>query len=81
MCYQNLTFIVRCPTGDNLGPLLFLLSLDDFGHVLSHCNIIMYTDDTTIYTSAKDHNELQQKLSDDFNRVAFWLESNDLTMT
>ena len=40
----------------------------------------MYADDIVIYTSAKDHNELQQKLSDDFNRVASWLESNDLIM-
>lgn len=39
----------------------------------------MYADDTVINTSAKDHNELQQKLSDYFNRVASWLE-NDLVM-
>ena len=66
--------------GSILGSLLFLLSFDDVGLVLSHCNIIMNADDTVIYTSAKDHNELQQKLSDDFNRVASWLESNDLIM-
>ena len=69
-----------CPAGAILGPLLFLLSCDHVGHVLSHCNIIMYADDTVIYTYAKDHNELQQKLSDDFNRIASWLESNDLIM-
>ena len=40
----------------------------------------MYADDTVIYNLAKDPNELQQKLSDDFNRVALWLESNDLIM-
>ena len=68
-----------CPAGVNFGPL-FLLSFDDVGHVLSHGNIIMYTDDIVIYASAKDHNELQQKLSDDFNRVVSWLESNDLIM-
>ena len=34
--------------GSILGPLLFLLSFDDVGHVLSHCNIIMYADDTVI---------------------------------
>ena len=40
----------------------------------------MYADDTIIYTTAKDHNELHQKLSDDFNRVASCLESNGLIM-
>ena len=59
--------------GSILGPLLFLFSFDDVGHVLSHCNIIMYANDTVICTSAKDHSELQQKLSDDFNRVVSWL--------
>ena len=77
---KQLVVLCGVPQGSVLGPLLFLLSFDDVGHVLSHCNIIMYTDDTIIYTTAKDHNELQQKLSDDFNRVASWLESNDLIM-
>ena len=65
------------PQGSILGLLLFLLSFDSVGHVLSHCNIIMYADDTVIYTSAKD---LQQKLSGDFNRVTSWIESNNLIM-
>ena len=65
------------PQGSILGLLLFLLSFDSVGHVLSHGNIIMYADDTVIYTSAKD---LQQKLSDDFNRVTSWIESNNLIM-
>ena len=40
----------------------------------------MYADDTVIFTSAKEHEEVQQKLSDDFKRVAHWLESNELIM-
>ena len=55
--------------GSIVDPLIFILSFDDVCHVLSHCNI-MYADDRIIYTSEKDHNEFQQKLSDDFNRVA-----------
>ena len=72
--------LCRVLQGSILGPLHFPLSFDDVGHVLSHCNIIMYADDTLVYTSAKDHSELQQKLCDDFNRVASWLESNGLIM-
>ena len=66
------------PQGSILDPLHFLLSFDDVGHVLNHCNIIMYAYDTVIYTFATDYNELQPKLSDDFNRVAS--RSNDLIM-
>ena len=71
-CYEPV--LRGVPQVSVLGPLLFLLSFDDVGHVLSHCNIIMYANDTVICTSAKDHSELQQKLSDDFNRVVSWLE-------
>ena len=76
------TEAVTCgvPQGSILGPLLFLLSFDDVGSVLRDCNIIMYADDTEIFTSAKEHEEVQQKLSDDFKRVAHWLESNELIM-
>ena len=70
-CYEPV--LCGVPQVSVLGPLLFLLSFDDVGHVLSYCSIIMYADDRVIYTSAKDHNELQQKLSDDFNRVTSWL--------
>ena len=74
------TVLYCVPQGSILGPLFFLLSFGDVGHALSHCNIIMYAHDTVIYTSAKVYKELQQKLSHDFNRVASWLESNDLIM-
>ena len=42
------TVLCGVPQGSVLCPLLFLLSFDDVGHVLSHCNIIMYADDTVI---------------------------------
>ena len=76
------TEAVTCgvPQGSILGPLLFLLSFDDVGSVLQDCDIIMYADDTVIFTSAKEHEEVQQKLSDDFKRVAHWLEFNELIM-
>ena len=66
------------PQGSILGPLLFLLAFDDVGSSLQECDVIMYADDTVIYTSAKDSEELQIKLSSDFHRVADWLENNEL---
>lgn len=66
------------PQGSILGPLLFLLNFDDVGSVLQDCDIIMYADDTVIFASAKENEEIQQKLSNDFQRVADWLEANEL---
>jgi len=66
------------PQGSILGPLLFLLSFDGVVNALKDCNILMYADDTVMFTSGKDHVEIQQKLSDDFKRVAEWMEANEL---
>jgi hypothetical protein len=38
----------------------------------------MYADDTVLFTSGKDLNQIQQKLSDDFKRVGDWMEANEL---
>ena len=66
------------PQGSILGPLLFLLSFDGVADVVRESDILMYADDTVIYTSSKNCDELQQKLSADFARVADWMERNEL---
>lgn len=68
------------PQGSILGPLLFLLSFNDVGDVLNDCEIIMYADDTVIFTAAKNQIKLKTKLSNDFQRVADWLERNELVI-
>ena len=66
------------PQGSILGPLLFLLSFDGVADVIKDCNIMMYADDTVLFTSAKDHEKIQYKLSADFHRVCDWMEANEL---
>ena len=66
------------PQGSVLGPLLFLLAFNDIGGVLKHSKIILYADDTVIYSSAKSKEEIEKNLTEDFGRVADWMEENDL---
>ena len=66
------------PQGSVLGPLLFLLAFNDIGGVLKHSKIVLYADDTVIYTTAKSQQEIENNLTEDFGRVANWMQENDL---
>ena len=66
------------PQGSILGPLLFLIAYDGLTEVLIHCTIIVYADDTVIYTSDKSFSTIKSNLTEDFARVATWLEENQL---
>ena len=61
-----------------LGPLLFLIAHDWLNEVLIHCKIIIYADDTVIYTSAKSFSTIKSNLTEDFARITTWLEENQL---
>lgn len=66
------------PQGSVLGPLLFLLAFNDIGEVLKNSKILLYADDTVIYTCGKTKQEIESRLQEDFRRVAEWMEQNDL---
>ena len=51
------------PQGSVLGPLLFLLFINDVSNfTMKGCVLNMYADDVIIYTSAPTSDELQKKL-------------------
>ena len=53
---QSDTEYVTCgvPQGSTLGPLLFLIHFNDVDKCLQHSKIIIYADDTVLFTSAND---------------------------
>ena len=66
--------------GTILGPLLFLIYINDLPNCLSFSIPRMYADDTHINYAGPDLHPIQSSLSDDLEKLSKWLGSNRLTI-
>ena len=66
--------------GSVLGPLLFLLYINDLPNVSKHLSFYLFADDTNIYFEANDLLTLQKVMNRELRHVKKWLDANKLAL-
>ena len=68
------------PQGSCLGPLLFLIYINDPPFSIKHADVTMYADDTSMTYASKDLNEVKYKINEDLSNIESWLMGNKLAL-
>ena len=68
------------PQGSILGPLLFLIFVNDITDKIKNSKVIMYADDTVLYADGADLKTIENALSSDMSLLASWFTENELLL-
>ena len=79
---KSSTLTIKCgvPQGSVLGPLLFLIYINDIYRISTVLKFHLFADDTSILFSHKDEKIIENKINNELIQVANWLGANKLSL-
>ena len=67
------------PQGSILGPLFFLVYINDLPNCLKHTTPRMFVDDTSLAAYGKSIEQIELGLTEDLQKIGLWLQANKLS--
>jgi retron-type reverse transcriptase len=80
MSSSLLSITCGVPQGSILGPILFLLYINDISACTKLLKLFLFADDTTILYSSKDINELIKTMNKELETISDWFKLNKLSL-
>lgn len=77
---EKLSMQSGVPQGSILGPLLFLIYINDICYSCENLNIDLYADDSTIFESDFKLLTIQRKLQNNINQILKWCTLNNMAL-
>ena len=77
---ETLPITFGVPQGSVLGPKLFILYINDICDALNDLKCVLFADDTSLYCSGSDLNQLLQVVEDDLKLLKKWFDINKLSL-
>ena len=68
------------PQGSILGPLLFLIYINDLPNALKYCKPVIFADDTNLFATSTKLNSLISNVNTDLIMLSEWFKTNKLSV-